>query len=315
MQERAPDAIGNRGEGATTRPPFVALEGDREAAALAETGCLVATYGPETGRCWSLTGGELLIGRDESCDVPVAIDTVSRRHCVVSIRDGTVRVRDLGSTNGTFVNETAVPADGDATLAAGDRLRAGGAIFRFLAGEGVEALCREESYRTMIVDGLTQAHNRRFLLEFLGRELARHQRHRRPLSLVLFALDDFRRIQDDWGQLTGDAVLRDFAALVRPRVRREDCFARWGGEEFAVALSETAPAAAQLFAERVCQLVAQHDFRAHGERLPVATSTGVATSGPEIRSPETLLAHAHRHLAAARGMRGRSCISRREGQT
>lgn len=299
---RGPEAddIGSRREGAKTRPALVALEGGRGGSAGADGGCLVATYGPEPGRRWSLERGELLIGRDEGCDVPVAIDTVSRRHCVVTVRDGVARVRDLGSTNGTFVNEAAVAGDGEVALAPGDRLRAGGAIFRFLAGDDVEARYHEEVYRTMIVDGLTQAHNRRFLLEFLERELARHQRHQRPLSLVLFDLDGFRRINEDWGQLTGDAVLRDVAALVRPRVRREDCFARWGGEEFAVAMAETDPAAAQLFAERICRLVEAHEFRAHGERLPVTLSAGVATAGPATRDPEALLAHAEARLLATR---------------
>src|SRR5690606_36063423 len=182
----------------------------------------------------------------------------------------------------------------------GDRLRAGGAILKFLHGDHVEALYHEEIYRTMIVDGLTQAHNRRFLLEFLDRELARHQRHRRPLSLLLFDLDDFKRINDDWGHLTGDAVLRELAELVRARVRREDCFARWGGEEFAVALSETAPEAARLFAERVRQLVEEHEFKAAGERLPVTISIGVATAGPELRDAETFVATADARLYEAK---------------
>lgn len=280
------------------RPALIALAGG-PAPATAGGACLVAVYGPGLGRRWDLTRAELLIGRDEGCDVPVALDTVSRRHCIVSLRDGSVGVRDLGSTNGTFVNERPV-GDREAPLAPGDRLRAGGAIFRFLAGEDVEALHHEEIHRTMIVDGLTLAHNRRFLIEFLDRELARHQRHGRPLSLVLFDLDGFQRINEDWGQLTGDAVLRDLATLVRARVRREDCFARWGGEEFAVALSETAPDAAKLFAERVRQLVEAHEFQAHGERLPVTISAGVATAGPDLRDAEAFLASAEALLSRAK---------------
>jgi two-component system cell cycle response regulator len=292
------DEIGDPRQGA--RPALVALDGGRGAAEAADGACLVAVYGPGLGRRWTLERGELLIGRDDSCDVPVALDTVSRRHCLVSVEGGAARVRDLGSTNGTFVNEAAVGGDRVVVLAPGDRLRAGGAIFRFLAGEDVETLYHEEIYRTMIVDGLTLAHNRRFLLEFLDRELARHQRHRRPLSLVLFDLDGFQRINDDWGQLTGDAVLRDLATLVRARVRREDCFARWGGEAFAVALAETDPAAAQMFAERMRQLVEAHEFRAQGERLPITISAGVATAWPELRDAEAFVATADALLVEAK---------------
>lgn len=261
---------------------------------------LVAVHGPGLGRRWDVERGELLIGRDQACDVTVALDTVSRRHCLVSVCDGVAGVRDLGSTNGTFVNDVPVGGDRTAPLAGGDRLRAGGAIFRFLAGDDLEALHHEEIYRTMIADGLTLAHNRRFLVEFLDRELARHQRHHRPLSLVLFDVDGFRRLNEDWGQLSGDAVLRELATLVRARVRREDCFARRGGAEFAVALSETDPEAARLFAERLRLLVEEHEFRAHGERLPVTISAGVATAWAELRDAGAFLAAAEALLRDAR---------------
>jgi diguanylate cyclase (GGDEF)-like protein len=286
---RAPEQSRTR-EQIAERPTLAVLDGGRrERTGGDDGGYLVMIYGPALGQRWPVDR-ELLIGRDEGCDVVVPLDTVSRRHCVVSIEGDEARVRDLGSTNGTFVNECPAKDGEEAVLTPGDRLRAGGAIFKFLQGDHVEALYHEEIYRTMIVDGLTQAHNRRFLLEFLDRELARHQRHRRPLSLLLFDLDDFKRINDDWGHLTGDAVLRELAELIRARVRREDCFARWGGEEFAVALSETDPDAAQLFAERVRKLVEEHEFRAGGERLPVTISVGVATAPPDLRDAEAFLA-------------------------
>jgi diguanylate cyclase (GGDEF)-like protein len=294
---RAPESGSKRN--ADQRPTLAVLDGGRHEQPSDEGGYLVMIYGPALGQRWPLER-ELLIGRDEGCDLVVPLETVSRRHCVVAIDGVEARARDLGSTNGTFVNECPVKGDEEALLAPGDRLRAGGAIFKFLQGDHVEALYHEEIYRTMIVDGLTQAHNRRFLLEFLDRELARHQRHRRPLSLLLFDLDDFKRINDDWGHLTGDAVLRELAELVRARVRREDCFARWGGEEFAVALSETDPEAARLFAERVRKLVEEHEFRANGERLPVTISVGVATAPPDLRDAEAFLAAADALLYEAK---------------
>lgn len=305
---RVPDPRSRRSQ-PDGRPTLAVLDGGRREHAVDDGGYLVMIYGPNLGQRWPIEGSELVIGRDETCDVVVALDTVSRRHCVVSMDGDSARVRDLGSTNGTLVNECPLKGDEEGILTPGDRLRAGGAIFKFLQGDHVEALYHEEIYRTMIVDGLTQAHNRRFLLEFLDRELARHQRHRRPLSLLLFDLDGFKRINDDWGHLTGDAVLRELAELVRGHVRREDCFARWGGEEFAVALSETAPEAAELFAERVRKLVEEHEFRAGGERLPVTISVGVATSTPGLRDAEAFLAEADALLYEAK-RRGRNRVVR-----
>lgn len=305
---RAPDPSKTRDEPAG-RPTLVALDGGRRERPGDDGGYLVMIYGPALGQRWPIERLELLIGRDEGCDVVVALDTVSRRHCIVSMEGDAARVRDLGSTNGTFLNECPLKGDEEVVLTPGDRLRTGGAIFKFLQGDHVEALYHEEIYRTMIVDGLTQAHNRRFLLEFLDRELARHQRHQRPLSLLLFDLDGFKRINDDWGHLTGDAVLRELAELVRARVRREDCFARWGGEEFAVALSETEPEAAQLFAERVRQLIEEHEFRVNGERLPVTISVGVATAPPDLRDAEAFLARADALLYEAK-RQGRNRVVR-----
>jgi diguanylate cyclase (GGDEF)-like protein len=307
-EQRSP-ARGETRDEPDGRPTLVALDGGRRSSPSDGGGYLVMIYGPTLGQRWPLERSELLIGRDEACDIVVPLDTVSRRHCSVAMDGPLAHVRDLGSTNGTFVNECPVKGAEEVALAPGDRLRTGGVIFKFLQGDHVEALYHEEIYRTMIVDGLTQAHNRRFLLEFLDRELARHQRHRRPLSLLLFDLDDFKRINDDWGHLTGDAVLRELAELVRARVRREDCFARWGGEEFAVALSETDPEAAELFAERIRRLVEEHEFRANGERLPVTISVGVATASPELRDAEAFLSTVDALLYEAK-RQGRNRVAR-----
>src|SRR5262249_43190695 len=152
------------------------------------------------------------------------------------VSPGGVTVADLGSTNGTFLNDALVAR---APLKDGDYLRVGNCIYRFLAGGNVEADYHEEIYRLTITDGLTQTHNKRYLLEFLDRELARSQRHTRPLSLVLFDIDRFKAINDELGHLAGDHVLRELAACVKAAVRREELFARYGGEEFAVVLPET----------------------------------------------------------------------------
>src|SRR5260370_42414495 len=87
-----------------------------------------------------------------------------------------------------------------------------------------------------IVDALTGAHNKRYFLEFLEREIARCARYRRPLSLLMFDLDNFKPINDKHGHLTGDYVLREMSRRLLGRVRREELLARYGGEEFAAGL-------------------------------------------------------------------------------
>jgi diguanylate cyclase (GGDEF)-like protein len=261
------------------RTPVVAASDTSEPPA-AGTACLVSIYGPSLGRRWSLEREETVIGRDAGCDVSLPIDTVSRRHCVVRVRGGSVLLEDQGSTNGTAIGDDAVPPREEAALRSGDRIRVGSAILKFLCGGDVESLYREEIYRTMIADGLTGAHSRRYLNEFLEREIARSRRHARPLSLVLLDVDHFKELNDRSGQMTGDDVLQEIASLVRSQVRREDCFARVGGDAFAIALTETDLPAARLFAERLRGTIEVNDFTADGETLAVTVSAGVAAAGP-----------------------------------
>src|SRR6476469_3074216 len=145
--------------------------------------CVVHIYpkGSLLGRRYPLGDGSVLIGRNEDCLVQNTDASVSRYHARVELRDGTYHVTDLGSTNGTFVNN--VPRT-DWPLDDGDYLRIGNCIYRFLAGGNVEAEYHEEIYRLTILDGLTQIHNGRYLNEFLAREVVRSQRHDRPLSVL-----------------------------------------------------------------------------------------------------------------------------------
>jgi diguanylate cyclase (GGDEF)-like protein len=262
--------------------------------------CLVSIYGPHLGKRWCLERSEATIGRDAGCDVSLPIDTVSRRHCRVEVRGAEVTVTDLGSTNGTAINDEPVAANHPVALRSGDRVRVGSAILKFLRGDDVESLYHEEIYRTMVVDGLTGVSNRRFLTEFLDREMARCRRHDRPLALVLFDLDHFKQVNDGHGHLTGDDVLRTVAEIAREHVRREDCLARFGGDEFAVVLTETDSMAARLFAERLRGTIEVHEFRAGADRVPVTISSGVATMTPAMRTSDDFLAAADARLYEAK---------------
>src|SRR2546421_13129235 len=111
----------------------------------------------------------------------------------------------------------------------GDYLRVGNWIFRYLTGGNVEAEYHEEIYRLAIIDALTGIHNKRYLSEFLDREVARSIRHGRPLAVVLFDIDHFKTINDTMGHLGGDFLLRELVARLKGKVRREDLFARYGG--------------------------------------------------------------------------------------
>ena len=242
-----------------------------------EEACLVQIYGPMLGKKVSLEKEETLIGRGETCEIVLELENVSRCHCSLLLREGGVFLRDNGSTNGTYLNN--VEVRGETALRSGDLIKVGSAIFKFLHGGelgSIEAQYHEEIYRLTIIDGLTQVYNRRYLLEFLDREMARCLRHERDLSLVLFDIDHFKNINDTFGHLAGDHVLRELAQALKSRIRKEECFARYGGEEFALVLPETGHGNTVFLAENLRKLVEQHPFVFEGKRIPVTFSAGVA---------------------------------------
>src|SRR5262249_37605184 len=216
--------------------------------------CLVQIYptGPGMGKRYPMADAPVVIGRASDCDIPIEDHAVSRRHARIERSGAGHAAVDLGSTNGTFVNTVGVRRQ---ELKDGDYLRVGNRIYRYLAGGNVEAEYHEEIYRLAIIDGLTGIPNKRFLLEFLVRELARAARHQRPLALLLFDIDRFKLINDQRGHLCGDYVLAELAAAVKPVIRTEELFARYGGEEFAVVLPECTVEAAATVAERIRDVV------------------------------------------------------------
>jgi diguanylate cyclase (GGDEF)-like protein len=263
--------------------------------------------GPGLGRRYVIGLKPVVIGRSDGCDIAIHDNSISRRHAQVQLTPGGVSVTDLGSTNGTFLNGTLVAS---AVLNDGDYLRVGNCIYRFLAGGNVEAQYHEEIHRLTIIDGLTETHNKRYLLEFLDRELARAARYQRPLAMILLDIDHFKQINDRLGHLAGDYALRELAHCLKGRVRREELLARYGGEEFAIILPETSCAAAVRCAEGVRATAEGHPFEFDGERFTVTVSVGVvATPGHAAWTSQELILRADRALYRAKGEgRNRVCV-------
>jgi two-component system, cell cycle response regulator len=262
--------------------------------------CLVHIYptGPGMGTRYPLGETPLVVGRGNDSDIRINDNSVSRRHARIQPGADGYYAIDLQSTNGTFVNDT--PAS-MYKLKDGDYLRVGNCIYRFLAGGNVEADYHEEIYRLTIIDALTEIHNKRYLLEFLDRELARSERYQRPLALLLFDIDHFKTINDQMGHLAGDFTLRELVARVKGGIRKEELFARYGGEEFGVVLPETTREGAIHIAERIRSLVEADSFAYEERSYRLTISIGVATTtGEDALTPAELLRRADECLYRAK---------------
>ena len=155
---------------------------------------------------------------------------------------------------------------------------------------------REEAVKLSLTDALTGVNNRRYLSDTLPGEATRARRFARPLSVVMCDIDHFKRVNDTYGHAAGDAVLRDFAALLLDKIRVDvDWVARFGGEEFVVVLPETDLAGALVVGERLRAATAALEVRYEGQRLAVTSSFGVASVDavwPEGSVAEQLLTQA-----------------------
>ena len=198
----------------------------------ARTAYLVVLAGSNVGETHRLEGGDLVMGRGMNANIRLRDDGVSRRHAKLLVRDGEIVVEDLGSANGTIVNGALVTRR---ALADGDKIRLGtGTILRFGYHDQVEERFQQQMYDAALRDGLTHAFNKRYFLDRLESEFAFAKRHASTLSVLMFDVDHFKRVNDTHGHLAGDVVLVRLAEIARGCIRSEDVLARWGGEEFVI---------------------------------------------------------------------------------
>jgi diguanylate cyclase (GGDEF)-like protein len=272
-----------------------------------QTACVVVIHGEGLGKRVDVGERPIVVGRSHESDLQIPHPSVSRQHCSIWREADGYRVRDLGSTNRTRVNERGIEV---ADLADGDHITVGETILKFISHASVEARYHEEVYQLATHDALTELCNRRHFLELLDKEIARAARHGRPLALAILDVDHFKPINDAHGHIAGDGVLRRIAEVLRQHVRGEDVAARIGGEEFAVLLPEAASDDALAFAERLRAAIAAVVFSPGGEQRQVTVSIGLADLGPGCNDRSQLLRAADAALYQAKDTgRNRVCRS------
>ena len=192
-------------------------------------------------------------------------------------------------------------------------------LARTMANEAAMALenarLYEDARNLADRDPLTGFYNHRFLHERLGEEVVRAQRARRPLSMLMLDLDDFKLVNDTFGHLFGDRVLTWTAELIRSTLRGSDIPARYGGDEFAIILPETDHDEARRAAERILEAFREKAFV--GEQrgpVPISASIGVATYPQHGRTPTELIAASDGALYTVKRDGGHDAVVGRGGR-
>lgn len=245
--------------------------------ALCDRACLIVLTGEQRGEVYTVGPEGVILGRGNEADCVLADEEVSRAHAHVFRLGDRFVIVDLASTNGTFVD--CEPCGNEPVeLRNGARIQLGqGVLFAVRLQCAAEEAVTQQLYETATRDAVTRTYNRNTFDQRLSNDVAKAARQGIALSLILFDIDHFKRINDRWGHLTGDRVLRAVAQSLRQNIRKGDLLARYGGEEFAVISRGASEQAARVIAERCRSYLEAREFIIHEEGVTITLSAGVAS--------------------------------------
>jgi len=202
---------------------------------------------------------------------------VSRQHSQITIEDEKIYIADMGSRNGTFLNDEAI-GGAKVELAKEDMIKLGSTILKYLPAGQLETLYHINITNAAHIDKLTGLFNRKYISEVLEVEFKRAKALHSNISVVLFDIDNFKKINDTYGHDCGDQVLTTLGLQVKASgLRERDLAGRYGGEEFIVVLTNSSTEQAAEVAERIRKKIEGHEFTYDGTKIPVTVSLGVAS--------------------------------------
>jgi diguanylate cyclase (GGDEF)-like protein len=244
---------------------------------------LLGVAGAAQGLVHPLDGAVVRVGRGGAAELSLDDEAVSGLHARVGLDSAGGYVEDLGSRNGTFVNEERI--EGRCFLTDGDYVRVGNTILRYSLLDELEQGALTTLFERTVRDPLTQAYNRGYFDEHLPHELDVARRTGAPISVLLVDIDHFKRVNDTYGHRIGDAVLKIVAASIQRVLRPETFLSRYGGEEFVVVARVTNRRNGEILAERIRRHVERLRLDVHGDVVGVTVSVGVVSTSVQSGVP------------------------------
>ncbi|MFH1283665.1 MAG: GGDEF domain-containing protein [bacterium] len=258
---------------------------------------IIIISGKDSGKELPLYSGKIIIGRNNSADVTLDDQNISRKHSQITLKNNKIIIKDLNSTNGTFVNGNKIT---ETSLKDGDLIYIGDSVLKVVFQHDIEKNLQEELYNSAITDVLTGLFSKRYFLSKIESEFIRSIRYKRDLSIIIFDLDDFKKINDTHGHLIGDMVLKITAQHVKNIIRDADTLARFGGEEFVIILPETTLEDAKNLANKIKISFHKNPFEADDKIVKVTASIGIAAKTKDTKSWKDLLVRADQKLYLAK---------------
>jgi diguanylate cyclase (GGDEF)-like protein len=268
-----------------------------EAIATKNSAYLTITQGESQGRRLKIGDVPVTMGRSADCDFRLLNRAISRLHCRVWRDNSGFWVRDLNSTNKTYLNDRPVV---EARLKDGDFITVGGIVVQFTQERDVDHAAQSEFFDLVTHDQLTGLSQRRVFEQSLEQEIARSTRRNRVFVLAIVDVDDLSRINREWGKAAGDDVLKQVAKALKAGLREEDLVCRFGGDEFAALLPETDVEEAEKLLNSIRSAIANVEFFIQGQSRSASVSIGAVLWKPEWKTAASVVERAEEKLKAAK---------------
>ncbi|MCP4217492.1 MAG: GGDEF domain-containing protein [bacterium] len=241
------------------------------------------------------------IGRDKANSISLDDEKISKRHCEVSIvryrNLEQVIVKDLRSTNGTYVNGELVQ---QAVLQSGDKIGIGDTVLLLNYNDEIEDEYHSKLFNFAAIDALTGLYNRRYIVNELENHCRIARRNNRRFGLVVIDIDNFKSINSAFGHMGGDEYLKKLAFVVNRCLREQDICGRFGGEEFLIILPETALEGGIKLADRIRDQLEKTEVVFNGKVIRTTISVGISQFGLHGEDSDTLFATADKALERAK---------------